>query len=84
MFNLPFNLFDDDITKIDIIYTKYESIFNDFINYFHNQWVHHFTSGFLNFKFLKKNERPNSYIENYNRRVKIKLSKYLFGRSKIK
>ena len=29
-------------------------------------------------------QRSNSYIENYNRRIKLKLSKYLFGKNKCK
>ena len=51
---LPFNLDDNDFTKIDIICTKYESTFNDFINYFNNQWVDDFTPGFLNYKIFEK------------------------------
>ena len=38
----------------------------------------------LNYSYLPKKFRSNSYIENYNRRIKLKLSKYLFGKSKTK
>ena len=38
----------------------------------------------LNYSYLQKKFRSNSYIENYNRRIKLKLSKYLFGKSKTK
>ena len=33
---------------------------------------------------IKKEYRSNSYIENYNKRIKLKLSEYLFGKSKTK
>ena len=36
------------------------------------------------YSYLPKKFRSNSYIENYNRRIKLKLSKYLFGKSKTK
>ena len=38
----------------------------------------------LNYSYLPKKFRSNSYIENYNRRIKLKLSKNLFGKSKTK
>ena len=38
----------------------------------------------MNYCYLKKDFRSNSYIENYNRRIKLKLSKYLYGKSKVK
>ena len=33
---------------------------------------------------ITKNQRSNSYIENYNRSIKLKLSKFLYGKSKCK
>ena len=38
----------------------------------------------LNYYLLSKEQRSNSYIENYNRRIKLKLSKYLYGKNKCK
>ena len=38
----------------------------------------------LNYHLLSKEQRCNSYIENYNRRIKLKLSKYLYGKNKCK
>ena len=38
----------------------------------------------LDYTNLDKFQRSNSYIENYNRRIKLKLSKYLYGKSKCK
>ena len=43
-----------------------------------------FFKGILNYGYLKKEFRSNSYIENYNRRIKLKLSKFLYGKSKVK
>ena len=37
--------------------------------------------GTLNYAFLKKDERSNSYIENYNNIFKLKLSNYLYGKN---
>ena len=42
------------------------------------------SNGILDYSYLSKEERSNSYIENYNRRIKTKLSKYLYGKSKYK
>ena len=36
----------------------------------------------LNYNNISKNIRSNSYIENYNRRIKLKLSKFLYGKNK--
>ena len=63
---------------------KYREIYPEFIAYFETQWARYFKIGILNYNYLKKAYRSNSYIENYNRRIKLKLSKYLFGKSKSK
>ena len=36
----------------------------------------------LNYSNVNKSIRSNSYIENYNRRIKLKLSKFLYGKNK--
>ena len=38
----------------------------------------------LDYSLIKKSQRSNSYIENNNRKIKLKLSKYLFGKNKCK
>ena len=38
----------------------------------------------LNYYLLSKEQRSNSYIENYNRRIKLKLSIYLLWHNKCK
>ena len=38
----------------------------------------------LDYSSIKKSQSSNIYIENYNRKIKLKLSKYLFGKNKCK
>ena len=38
----------------------------------------------LDYSVITKSQRSNSCIENYNRRIKLKLSKFLFGKNKVK
>ena len=38
----------------------------------------------LDYSLIKKSQGSNSYIENYNRKIKLKLSKYLFEKNKCK
>ena len=38
----------------------------------------------LDYTGLPKEVRSNSYIENYNRRIKLRLSKFLYGKNKCK
>ena len=84
IFMLPFSFKTDEYTNADSFCNKYEKLFPEFINYFKRQWLSYFKNGFLNYSYLKKDFRSNSYIENYNRRIKLKLSKYLYGKSKVK
>ena len=84
IFMLPFSFKSDEYTNINSFCNKYEKIFPEFINYFKRQWLSYFKNGYLNYCYLKKDFRSNSYIENYNRRIKLKLSKYLYGKSKVK
>ncbi len=84
IFMLPFSFKSDEYTNVDSFCNKYEKLFPEFINYFKRQWLSYFKNGFLNYSYLKKDFRSNSYIENYNRRIKLKLSKYLYGKAKVK
>ena len=43
-----------------------------------------FIKNALDYRKIDKKYRSNSYIENYNKRIKQKLSSYLFGKSKTK
>ena len=56
----------------------------NFINYYKNQWQKYFKNGMLDYSQISKSQRNNSYIENYNRRIKLKLSNFLYGKNKCK
>ena len=43
-----------------------------------------FNNGILNYSGLTKSQRSNSYIEYYNRVIKLKLSKFLYGKNRCK
>ena len=65
------------------IYTKFSNKKNkEFLDYFKNQWERYFLNNMLNYSSVNKSIRSNSYIENYNRRIKLKLSKFLYGKNK--
>ena len=66
------------------IYKEKGDNYKNYINYFKTQWMKYFNNGMLNYSKLKKIERSNSYIENYNRRIKLKLSKFLYGKNRCK
>ena len=49
--------------------------YKNFKNYFYNQWNIYIKKNILNYSVASKEERSNSFIENYNKRIKILLSK---------
>ena len=53
----------------------------NFKNYFNKYWKPYFINGELDYAYLTKNQRSNSYIENYNKRIKLQLANYFDGRS---
>ena len=65
---------------------KYIESFNEYFSvyfdYFKTEWEPYIRNGFLNYMWLKKEQRSNSYLENYNRRIKQKLSSFLYGKNK--
>ena len=83
LYKLPF-IYNNNTNLISDILEKYKKIdktYENFNNYFQKQWFQYFENQILNYSNLKKDERSNSYIENYNRIIKIKLSKYLYGKN---
>ena len=82
-FELPYS-FEKDLTIIDTLCNKYNEYCPSFVNYFRNQWIKYFNNGCLVYNNLEVKFRSNSYIENYNRIIKLKLSKFLYGKSKTK
>ena len=82
LYLLPYKLIND----IEI-FEKFKSKYNnkkyiEFMDYINSQWGKYFRNGMLNYSNTTKNIRSNSYIENYNRRIKLKLSNYLYGKNK--
>ena len=57
---------------------------NEIMDYYKNEWESYLINGFLNYEYLKKEQRSNSYLENYNRRIKQKLSNFLYGKNKCR
>ena len=82
-FELPYS-FENNLTIIDTLCNKYNEYCLSLVNYFKNQWIKYFNNGCLVFNNLDIKFRSNSYIENYNGIIKLKLSKFLYGKSKTK
>ena len=86
IYSLPFK-FNKENNSFARIRNKYDKIgkkYNEFLDYFENQWKKFYDNGMLNYIYLSKEQRSNSYIENYNRRIKLKLSKFLYGKNHCK
>ena len=81
--SLPYTI-DDELTILDNICNKYEEYNLSFINYFRNQWIEFFQNIELIYKNFEKKFRANIYIGNYDRIIKFKLSKFLYGKFKTK
>ena len=79
-------IFPRDKNYINAIceFSKSYEYLNVFIGYYKSQWYKYFENGMLDYSIITKSQRSNSYIENYNRRIKLKLSKFLFGKNKTK
>ena len=69
---------------IENLFSKYPIQCIEFRHYFEKYWKKFFLEGMLDYTKIKKECLSNSYIENYNKRIKLKLSEYLFGKSKTK
>ena len=75
--SIPFKI-QNNKNIIDDIFKKYnkDSNINNFKNYFYKQWENIIKSGILNYAYASVQQRSNSFIENYNRRIKTELCKY--------
>ena len=78
LLQIPFKI-QDNTNIIDTIFKKYEKYenINNFKKYFYYQWEGLIKSGILNYAYFSKQQRSNSFIENYNRRIKTELCKYI-------
>ena len=82
--NIPF-IKDNQFNYLESVSKKYITInknYTSFFDYYKKQWVSYIKNGFLNYNNIKKEYRCNSYLENYNRRIKQKISEFLYGNSK--
>ena len=72
---IPF-IIENNKNIVEEILKKYnDNIYKEFKNYFYNQWNIYIKKNILNYNMANKEERSNSFIENYNKRIKIILSK---------
>ena len=87
---IPFK-FNDNPNIIDGIFSEYntlyiketdKNLFLKFKYYFLENWVEYIYNGPLIYIFLNKNQRSNSYLENYNRRIKEILGPFLSKRGR--
>ena len=87
LYQLPFKYNDIEKIEIDKELSKLSNrgeLFLEYINYFKTTWIPYFLNGMLNYVYLSKEQRSNSYLENYNRVIKEKLSNFLYGKNKCR
>ena len=91
-YKIPFIIQKIKINEyLDKIYKKYKDIkylklnenYETFMDYYKSEWEKYVFNGFFNYEFLKKEQRSNSYLDNYNRRIKQKLSNFLYGKKNV-
>ena len=84
MSSLPF-IYQNNKNSTNSIFEKYiENSINErhknllikYKDYFTKQWDQYFKNNILNYFQLTKIQRSNSYIENYNKRIKDIICKY--------
>ena len=87
IYQLPYKFNSMKESEIEILFTKLyktNKLYEDFYNYFKKTWIPFYQTGMLNYVYLSKEQRCNSYIENYNRIIKEKLSNFLYGKNKCR
>jgi hypothetical protein len=60
----------------------YDLIYNKFKDYFLKTWKFYYEDGTLNYIFINKKQRCNSYLENYNKRIKNILWQFLLQKGR--
>ena len=58
---------------------NHKNLILKFKKYYFKQWMQYFENNILNYKYLTKIQRTNSYIENYNKRIRDILGKFLYN-----
>ena len=88
--SIPFNVHNNN-NIINEIFDKYSYKYSDkddnikyenFKSYFIKTWNKYFINGSLNYIYLNKKQRSNSYLENYNKRIKQILGLFLSEKGK--
>jgi len=82
---IPF-IYNDNKEVLKTVYDKYKSLkkkdtifinlLDKFVKYYNKVWGKYLSDGTLNYAYLNKIQRSNSYLENYNKKIKQELSKY--------
>ena len=60
----------------------YKNILKKFEEYFNSTWADCIVTESLNYIYINKKQRSNSYLENYNRRIREKFGPFLIKRGK--
>ena len=87
LYMLPLNIQNKGKDYIDELFETFSKInenFLEYMNYYKSFWSYYINEGYLNYIYLKKEQRANSYLENYKGRIKTKLSFFLYGRNKCR
>ena len=58
-----------ELETIFSLYIKIGDLYKEYLDYFKKTWEPFFENGMLNYVYISKEQRSNSYIENYNRIV---------------
>ena len=66
-----------DTYKAEYNYHNYYDFYSKFKDYFIKVWNEYFIDGTLNYIILKKIQRSNSYLENYNKRIEHLMGPFL-------
>ena len=75
--SIPFT-FENNNHIINNIFNKYDKeIYIHFKKYYREFWKPLVYKGILNYAFSSKEQRNNSFLENYNRRIKSELYKLI-------
>ena len=85
--SIPFNI-NDNYDLINDIFSEFKkslnkekeklvnkNLLNKLENYFNKTWKKFFQNNSLNYIYINKIQRSNSYIENYNKRIRELLCK---------
>ena len=76
-------MINENSNYLNYLSKKYSNLNNKYmklLNYYNKEWNPYIINDFLNYHDLPTEVKSNSYIENYNRVIKLKLSNFLLGK----